>query len=78
MSYTGIIYVDIPKTNIMDHKKRLEELNKESLQRFEEYMQTKSALKKEDHEKLHQAKDEWQVAWTKFQEALMVLERLEI
>jgi hypothetical protein len=62
----------------MDHKQRLEELNKESLQKFEEYMQTKSSLKKEDHEMLHQAKDEWQLAWNKFLEAMMVLERLEI
>ena len=62
----------------MDHKKKLEELNKESLQRFEEYLQTKSTLKKEEHEKLHQAKDEWQVAWNKFLEALLVLERIEI
>jgi len=28
--------------------------------------------------KLHKAKEEWQVAWNKFMEALMVLERLEI
>jgi hypothetical protein len=62
----------------MDHKKRLEELNRESLQKFEEYMQTKAELNKEDHEKLNQAKDEWQVAWNKFLEAMMVLERLEI
>jgi len=62
----------------MEHKKKLEELNKESLQKFEEYVKAKSALKDEDHEKLHQAKDEWQVAWNKFMEALLVLERIEI
>lgn len=62
----------------MEHKKKLEELNKESLQKFEDYVKAKGELKKEDHEDLHKAKDEWQVAWNKFMEALMVLERLEI
>ena len=62
----------------MEHKKKLEELNKESLQKFEEYVKAKGTLKEEDHENLHRAKDEWQVAWNKLMEALMVLERLEI
>lgn len=62
----------------MKHKKKLEELNKKSLQKLEEYVKTKGELKKEDHEKLHKAKDEWQVAWNKVMEALIVLERLEI
>jgi hypothetical protein len=61
----------------MEHRKKIEELNKESLQKFEEYIKSKD-LKKEDHEKLHQAKDEWQVAWNKLLEALMILERIEI
>ncbi|HET6996920.1 MAG TPA: hypothetical protein VFI06_18125 [Chitinophagaceae bacterium] len=62
----------------MEHKKRLEELNKESLQRIDEYVNTKGTLKEEDHARLHKAKDEWQVAWNKLMEAMMVLERLEI
>jgi hypothetical protein len=62
----------------MEHKKKLEDLNKESLQKFEEYVKTKGGLKEDDHEKLHKAKDDWQVAWNKLMEALMVLERLEI
>ena len=64
--------------NIMDHKQKLEELNKESLKQIEEYIRTKSDLKKEHHEKLHEAKEEWQVAWAKFMETLLVLERLEL
>jgi hypothetical protein len=64
--------------NIMDHKQKLEELNKESLKHIEEYIKTKSGLKKEHHEKLHTAKEEWQVAWAKFMETLLVLERLEL
>lgn len=62
----------------MEHKKILEDLNKESLQKLEEYVKTKEALKEEDHEKLQQSKDEWQTAWNKLMETLMVLERLEI
>lgn len=62
----------------MEHKKKLEELNKESLQKLEDYVKTKDGLKEEDHEKLHRAKDEWQAAWAKLMEALMVLERIEI
>lgn len=62
----------------MDYKKKLEELNKESLEKFSDYVKTRADLKKEDHEKVAQAKDEWQLAWNKFIEALMVLERLEI
>jgi hypothetical protein len=31
-----------------------------------------------DREKVHKSKEEWQVAWGKLMEALMVLERLEI
>ena len=62
----------------MEHKKRLEELNKESLQKFEDWMKSKGDLKQEDHAAVHKAKDEWQVAYNKFIEALMVLERLEL
>lgn len=62
----------------MEHKHRLEELNKESLKRLEEYIKTKGELKKEHHESVHKAKDEWQLAWAKLQEALISLERIEI
>jgi len=62
----------------MEHKKKLEELNKESLQKLEEYLKTKETSIGEDHERVHKAKEEWQVAWNKLMEALMVLERLEI
>jgi len=62
----------------MEHKKELEELNTESLQKLEDYLKTKGTIKEEHHEKLHQAKDEWQVAWNKLMEALLILERIEI
>jgi hypothetical protein len=62
----------------MEHKKRLEDLNKESLQKLEEYLKTKEIIVEDDHEKIRKAKEEWQVSWNKLMEALMVLERLEI
>jgi hypothetical protein len=62
----------------MEHKKKLEELNKEAVQKLEEYMRTKGTLKEDDHAKVHHAKEEWQIAWNKLMEALLVLERLEI
>ncbi len=62
----------------MDHKIKLNELNKEALENLEKYMQEKGQLKDDHHEKLASAKDEWQVAWNKLMETLLVLERLEI
>ena len=63
----------------MEHKKKLEELNKQSLHKLEEYMKEKEiVLKEDDHKKLHSAKEEWQLAWNKLMEALLVLERIEI
>ena len=56
----------------------LEELNEESLQKLEEYLKTKEIIVGEDHKNVHKAKEEWQLAWNKLMEALMVLERLEI
>ena len=62
----------------MEHKTKLEELNTESLQKFDDYVKTKGKLKEEDHARLHKAKDEWQAAWAKLMEALIVLEHIEI
>ena len=62
----------------MEHKKKLEELHQESLQKLDDYVKARGTLKAEDHAELHRAKDEWHAAWTKLMEALMVLERLEI
>jgi len=62
----------------MDHKEKLEQLHKESLQRFEEYLKAKGDVGKEHHEKIHEAKKNWQLAWSKMMEALIVLENLEL
>ena len=62
----------------MEHKKDLEDLNKRSLERIDEYLKTKANLNKEHHEKLNAAKDKWQSSWTDFMDVLMYLERLEL
>ena len=62
----------------MDHKEELDRLNKESLQQIEDYLKSKGELKEDEHLKVVKAKEEWQTAWTKLKEALMVLERLEL
>ncbi len=62
----------------MDHKQKLDELNKESLRQFEEYLKSKGQLKEDEHLKVVKAREDWQSAWNKFMETVMVLERLEI
>jgi hypothetical protein len=62
----------------MDHKEKLTKLHKESLRKVEEYIKAKGKMKKAEQEKVHAAKDEWNTAWNKMMEMLLVLERLEI
>ncbi|MEP7165827.1 MAG: hypothetical protein ABI741_14090 [Ferruginibacter sp.] len=62
----------------MEHRKRLEELNKETIEKLEEYMRSKPVTEAEAQEKIKTAKDKWQAAWNEFLESLLVLERLEI
>ena len=62
----------------MDHKEKLAELNKETLKQFEDYLKSKGQLKEDEHLKVVKASEEWQTAWNKFMETLMILERLEI
>ena len=62
----------------MEQKNKLEELNKETLEKLENYMKEKSSSDTEDHKKVHTAKEEWQLAWNKLMETLIVLEKLEI
>ena len=62
----------------MGHKQKLEKLNKKSLRRFDKYLESKGMLKDEEHKKVLTAKEEWQVAWNKLMQTLLVLERLEI
>ena len=62
----------------MKHKKKLDELHKKSLEKVDDFVKKKGKLKDEEHEKVHSAKEEWQKAWSKLMETLMVLERIEI
>ncbi|MBP6023320.1 hypothetical protein [Ferruginibacter sp.] len=62
----------------MEHKKHLEALNKEALEKLEEYIKTKGEAGSGHHEKINTAKEKWQQAWNEFLETLLVLEKLEI
>lgn len=62
----------------MTHKDELDELHKKSLSKFEEYLQNKTETSNEAHKELLQQKNEWQLAWNKLMETMLVLERLEI
>jgi ribosomal protein L11 methylase PrmA len=62
----------------MDHKEKLEHLNAETLRQFENYLKSKGQLKDDEHLKVVKAREDWQTAWNKFMETLMVLERLEL
>ena len=57
-----------------------EELNKahqQSLKQYDEYL-SKKEITKDEKEKIMQAKSDWEIAWNKLMETLLVLERLEI
>ena len=62
----------------MDTKQKLEELNRESLKHLEEYLKSKGELKQDEYLKIIKANEEWETAWNKLKEALMVLEHIEI
>ncbi len=63
----------------MEHIKALGDLNKMSLEKIEEYVKTKGdKLRKEEHDKLNEAKNKWQNSWGDFMDVLMYLETLEI
>ena len=62
----------------MDYRQQLEKLNTASLMHLEEYLKSKGELKEDEHLKVVKAKEDWQLAWNKFMETLMVIERLEL
>ena len=63
---------------IMEHTKELDELHKKSLDKIDEYLNSKNNLSEEHHEKLTEAKKNWQSSWTDLMQVLMYLETLEI
>lgn len=62
----------------MEHTKQLEDLNKETLAKLEDYIKNKGEAGAEHHEKINTAREKWQAAWNEFLETLTVLDRLEI
>ena len=62
----------------MEHKKEFEELNKKTLEKYDEYLKTKANLDSEHHEKIKHAKDKWQSSWSDLMDVLKYLETLEI
>lgn len=62
----------------MESKKELDDLNKKSLDKIDEYLKAKNNLGKEHHEKLDDAKKKWQASWSDLMDVLMYLERVEI
>ena len=62
----------------MEHTKRLEELNKEALEKLDEYIKSRGEVAEEHNEKIGIAKDKWQSAWNEFLETLVALQKVEI
>lgn len=61
-----------------DHKKTLDELNKQSLEKFEDYIKKRGDLKEDQHEKIAEAKKEWQEAWQRLVNVITLLDTFEI
>jgi hypothetical protein len=62
----------------MDHKSKLAELHKESLEKLEQYIASNVLLELNEKKKIQDAKNEWHNAWINLQEALLILEKIEI
>ena len=73
-----LIWRNFIAKNIMEHSKEFDDLNKKSLEKFDEYLKTKSHLGEEHHEKLKEAKEKWQSSWTDLMQVLLYLETIEI
>lgn len=62
----------------MEHKKKLDDLHKESLKNIDAYLETKKNLSDQDKQKIDKVRKDWEEAWVNFQEMLVYLESLEI
>lgn len=62
----------------MDTKNKFTALNREALEKVENYMKNKGTKGLDHYEKIYNAKEEWQIAWNKLMEAMLILEKIEI
>jgi hypothetical protein len=62
----------------MEHKKILEDLNRQKLEKIDEYLKTKKNIAPEQQKELEHARNKWQEAWAKYLDVIMFLERLEL
>ena len=62
----------------METKNTLNALNRDALEKIENYMKEKGSKGLDHHEKIYNAKEEWQLAWNKLMETLLILEKMEI
>lgn len=62
----------------MEHKLKLEALNKEALEKLNDYLKQHTDKGPEQIDQIHKAKEDWQTSWNKMMETMVMLERLEI
>jgi hypothetical protein len=62
----------------MQHKKDLDDLNRQKIEKIDEYLKSKKNIPPEHREKLEAAKSKWQEAWARYMDVIMYLETLEI
>ena len=62
----------------MQHKKELEDLNRQKKEKIEAYLKSRKSLTPEDRQKHDAALSEWEKAWAKYMDVIMYLETLEI
>jgi len=55
----------------MEHKKILDDLNRQKLEKIDEYLKTKKNIPPEHQNMLDHAKSKWQEAWTKYLDVIM-------
>jgi len=62
----------------MEIKNKLNDLNREALEKVENYIKEKGTEGLDHHEKIYNAKEEWQLAWNNLMKNLLILEKIEI
>jgi hypothetical protein len=62
----------------MEHKEILDDLNRQKLEKIDQYLKTKKNIPPEHQTMLDRAKEKWQEAWAKYLDTIMYLETLEL